>query len=71
MSKKNVKETVNTNVNIFTIPVFGMEKVGKSAISLRYAKDQFKSLISKKFKKKFNFFSANHRREMFLKKFLI
>jgi hypothetical protein len=52
MSKKNVKETVNTNVNIFTIPVFGMEKVGKSAISLRYAKDQFKSLISKKFKKK-------------------
>jgi hypothetical protein len=51
MSKKKEKETVNSNVNIFNIPVFGMEKVGKSAISLRYAKDQYKSLISKKIKK--------------------
>eukprot|EP01080_Neovahlkampfia_damariscottae_P003885 gene3885-7098_t len=40
-AKKKTKETTN----VFSIPVFGAEKVGKSAVSLRYAKDQFKSLI--------------------------
>ena len=47
--KKKTKETTN----VFSIPVFGAEKVGKSAVSLRYAKDQFKSLISNSKKKKF------------------
>ena len=46
--KKKTKETTN----VFSIPVFGAEKVGKSAVSLRYAKDQFKSLISNSKKKK-------------------